>query len=342
MKEFDVFISHASEDKYIARLLRGYFRAHNIHSWLDQDQFKATMSRDDQTLEETIIPAIKKSRYFVLLLSENSAEKKWVRQEWEAACGMAAAGDELVMVVILLDQRSAEQVPDWVGGAKYFNLQREDGEHDPLETLRDDIGADKATYIGKVKPNFLKQIPMREVDEHLNICLGEALQMYLVDGAGVLHNFIQPAIVDALREGRQQRLHCDLLLMDSKLLQGPSLWSGNSGFQKRLDALLDASDIRGRKGAQDAFVRESALLMQENADRFDGFSYEIRLCERLPSGRFIFTGDIGFFSPLLSPPEITSPVFIFDDNSPYYRAAKLHFDEVYAQARLFARSASGA
>ncbi len=337
-KEFDVFISHASEDKYIARLLRGYFRAHNIHSWLDQDQFTASQAMDKESLRNRIIPAIRASRYFVTLLSEHSINKEWPREECLAARAMRDEGADIAIVAITLDEEGATAQPDWADGLRRIHLRREDGEHDPLERFRDEIGENMATYIGKVKPNFLKQLPMKEVDDHLVISMDASLKMYFVDGGSSLQQFIFPAIESALSSDKLERLHCELLLMDSKLLQDPGFLSGDSGFQKRFDALMNESEIRARRGAQDELVREAAELFAERAARFENLSYEIRLTERIASGRYIFTGEVGFFAPFVGAPNNNSPVFIFDRISPFYETARKNFDHVYGRARIFVAS----
>lgn len=339
-KDFDVFISHASEDKYIARLLRGYFRAHNIHSWLDQDQFTASMAMDAATLRDRIIPAIANSRYFVILLSEHSITKDWPREECLAARAMRDGGEDIALVAITLDATGAAAQPDWADGLRRIHLRREDGEHDPLERLRNEIGADKATYIGKVKPNFLKQIPMKEVDDHLVISLDETLRMHFVDGGSSLQQVVFPAVEQAFASGRIERLHCELLLMDSKELQSSTLFSGDGVFQKRLDKLINESEIRARTGAQCDLVREAEALLAKYAARFDKLSYEIRLTEQIASGRYIFTGDVGYFAPFVGAPHNNSPAFIFHRLSPFYETALANFQRVYGEARMLARASS--
>lgn len=335
-KEFDVFISHASEDKYIARLLRGYLRAHNIHAWLDQDQFETTITMSEASLRDRIVPAIRNSRFFISLLSEHSGGKKWPKEECETAIAMRDAGEDVAMVALCVDNESFDHPPEWAADLHRINLRREDGLNDPLERLREDIGRTKATYIAKVKPGFLKQIPMKEVDDVLEVCTDGALHMMFVDGGTSLQQIVFPTVEKLFEEKKLERVSCHLLLMDSKLLQDPSFLSGDTTFQKRLDTLVNASEIRARRGEQHALVAEAAALFAERAAKYPGLAYEIKLSDRLPFGRYIFTGDVGFFAPFVGTPSNTSPVFIFDEKSPFYASARRNFETVYTEARLFA------
>ncbi len=78
---YDVFISHASEDKdSVALPLTVALSIHGLITWLDADALYA-----HDPLDQTIENGIHKSQFVILVLSPNFLEKKWTRREMELA-----------------------------------------------------------------------------------------------------------------------------------------------------------------------------------------------------------------------------------------------------------------
>ena len=337
-QEYDVFISHASQDKYIARLLRGYFRSHNIHSWLDVDQFSAAASVDDGELSDNIEPAIRSSRFFIVLLSQHSIGKLWVQRECELAKQVRQQGGQIELVALTLDQAGVDVVGPWVDGLRKIDLRGERTNADPLENLRKEIGAGKPTYINKVKPNFLKQIKFSELSEHLEMCLWDWIDLYFVDGGSAFKEFIRPVIEERMRLHPEVPCRCRVMLLDSEKLKGGGLFaSSKKGFQDELEARLKRSKIQETDEAQHELIgKAQAVFEQLNANNA-GFDYELRLSERLPGGRYIFTGNTGFFWPFLGPVSYDSQIYVFGRVSPFYEKAAQEFEEVFGEARVISR-----
>ena len=77
---WDVFISHASEDKnYVARPLSVELGKIGIKSWLDENELQI-----GDSLREKIEQGLSLSRYGVVILSNSFFSKKWTRRELDA------------------------------------------------------------------------------------------------------------------------------------------------------------------------------------------------------------------------------------------------------------------
>jgi len=75
--EFDVFISHASEDKEaIARPLRDALQQRGFKVWLDEQELTL-----GDVLSQKIDEGLARSRYGVVILSESFFAKNWPRRE---------------------------------------------------------------------------------------------------------------------------------------------------------------------------------------------------------------------------------------------------------------------
>ena len=80
MKQWDVFISHASEDaESVARPLADALRRRGIEVWLDGSELKI-----GDSLNEKIDEGLANSFYGVLIVSPNFIAKQWPRRELNA------------------------------------------------------------------------------------------------------------------------------------------------------------------------------------------------------------------------------------------------------------------
>ncbi|MEM8950969.1 MAG: tetratricopeptide repeat protein [Pseudomonadota bacterium] len=80
--EFDIFLSHASPDKPWVETLKGKLEAFGLRVWLDQDEIRAG---DNWVVK--LSDGLEKSRYMVLVLSDHTADRAWVIQEWTSFMG---------------------------------------------------------------------------------------------------------------------------------------------------------------------------------------------------------------------------------------------------------------
>jgi hypothetical protein len=82
-KEFDVFLSHASEDKNFVRELAAALKQRGIAYWLDEIQLRL-----GDSLREVIDTGLANSRYGVVVLSTHFFAKKWPQRELDGLLSM--------------------------------------------------------------------------------------------------------------------------------------------------------------------------------------------------------------------------------------------------------------
>lgn len=81
MSEEIIFLAHASEDKPFARSLYKKLKQEGLFPWLDEENLSPGVEWDDE-----IKRVIKKSKYFVALISKNSVGKDgYVQRELRLA-----------------------------------------------------------------------------------------------------------------------------------------------------------------------------------------------------------------------------------------------------------------
>ena len=92
-KFYDVFISHASEDKTeIAKPLASYLKKRGLKIWLDD--FELTIG---DSISKSIDRGLAESRFGVVILSPSFFKKKWPKRELE---GLLAREDEKSNVIL--------------------------------------------------------------------------------------------------------------------------------------------------------------------------------------------------------------------------------------------------
>lgn len=101
---WDVFISHASEDKdTIARPLREALTRRGVTTWLDEAQM-----RIGQSLRRSIDNGIRSSRFGVVVLSDAYFHKGWTNHELDGLVTRTVAGEQSLLPI--WHDLSAEQV----------------------------------------------------------------------------------------------------------------------------------------------------------------------------------------------------------------------------------------
>ncbi len=95
-----VFVSHASDDK--DRFVLGFaekLRANGIDAWLDKWEMQPGDSLVDKIFEE----GIKNAQAFIIVLSKRSVEKRWIREELNAAVVKKINGASRLIPVVIED-----------------------------------------------------------------------------------------------------------------------------------------------------------------------------------------------------------------------------------------------
>lgn len=101
---WDVFISHASEDKdAVARPLRDALTRRGVTVWLDEAQM-----RIGNSLRRKIDEGIRSSRFGVVVLSEAFFEKGWTNHELDGLVTRTVAGEQSLLPI--WHDLTAEQV----------------------------------------------------------------------------------------------------------------------------------------------------------------------------------------------------------------------------------------
>jgi Leucine-rich repeat (LRR) protein len=95
IRDWDVFISHASEDKEsVALPLAQALRAAGLKVWLDQEEIKL-----GDSIRRKIDEGLSKSRYGVVILSETFLEKAWTQKELNGLLAIEDHGEKIVLPV---------------------------------------------------------------------------------------------------------------------------------------------------------------------------------------------------------------------------------------------------
>src|ERR1039458_9354715 len=94
MKRWDVFISHASEDKDIVLLLTAQLQRAGLKVWLDRHELKL-----GDSLSAKIDEGLSESRFGVLVVSPRFMLKHWPRQELNGLMGREEDGHKVILPV---------------------------------------------------------------------------------------------------------------------------------------------------------------------------------------------------------------------------------------------------
>ncbi len=331
---YDAFISHASEDKHIARLLRGYLRSHNIHSWFDVDHVSAAEVMEKDRLNKKFTDAIDRSDYFLFLISKASLVKSWPRREFDYAMSLRNNDPDTMKIVgIIIDDTNKDDLPDWIRTVSCRSIYGAFAGLDILEGIRDDIGAKKATYISKLEPHFIKQIPTAKLGSNLRKGLTANIKFWYINGGFSLQQTIKPAIEDMLDTNPSGLVNCQFMFMDSVMLNDDPSDDHLEIAQDYLYNFLGNSNFFQRRGVHHEHVLRSIELIQDMSKEYPNVSCEVKLYTGVPAGRFILSDQTGFFTPFVAETSDKLPIFIFDKRSPFFIFARKHFDKAYKDAR---------
>ena len=92
---FDVFISHASEDKdEVARPLAEALRERGLHVWYDELELRIGSS-----LRRTIDRGVARSRFGVVVLSDSFFEKGWPAYELDGLVTRTVSGEQVLLPI---------------------------------------------------------------------------------------------------------------------------------------------------------------------------------------------------------------------------------------------------
>ncbi len=93
-----VFISYSHKDKKFVNLLTNKLREHNVEVWLDSKEISV-----GSNIAERIKDGISKVDFFILILSKNSTESKWVNYELSATILNEISRQETIILPVLIE-----------------------------------------------------------------------------------------------------------------------------------------------------------------------------------------------------------------------------------------------
>lgn len=174
------FISHATEDKesfvipFATRL-----REKGIDAWVDQWEIRAGESLVDRIFED----GIKDASVFIVVLSEVSVAKPWVRDELDAGVLKRIAG-KAKLIPILLDE---VDVPVSLQHTLYLSVPREGLDRILEKTIHSIFEIDSRPQLG-APPAYASSVSLPEVlpDAVDNVVFNAIIDLTLDESAGTI------------------------------------------------------------------------------------------------------------------------------------------------------------
>lgn len=133
-----VFVCHASEDKPTARLLAVRLKEIGSDVWFDEWEIQI-----GDSIVQKINEALGQVSHLVVLLSQHSVEKPWVKREMSAALMQQLSQNEIRLLPVRLDDC---EVPPIISDLKYAHLNA------GLDSVMEDI--EKALFPATLKPDM--------------------------------------------------------------------------------------------------------------------------------------------------------------------------------------------
>lgn len=93
-KVYDVFVSHASEDKDVARPLAEALRAAGLSVWFDEFELKIGSS-----LRQNIDKGLARSRFGIVVLSPDFLAKGWTNYELDGIVSRSVNGEQVILPI---------------------------------------------------------------------------------------------------------------------------------------------------------------------------------------------------------------------------------------------------
>lgn len=95
VRKYDVFISHASEDKdEIVRPLANELKSHGLRVWYDEFELKI-----GDSLRQKIDRGLANSRFGIVVLSKKFINKGWTNYELDGIVSKAVSGEQVILPI---------------------------------------------------------------------------------------------------------------------------------------------------------------------------------------------------------------------------------------------------
>lgn len=146
-RAYDVFLSHASEDKDEIRKLDGFLKKNGIRTFFDEASINY-----GESIPAAINEALKKSYIFMPHLSDKFAKKGWTNKELNAALAKYVAGQENRIFPVKMPGFDVQTEYPILNDIKYFSWKTGKGQ----ERFFEDILA----AIRSMKENLKHEYPV--------------------------------------------------------------------------------------------------------------------------------------------------------------------------------------
>lgn len=153
MPNFDIFISHSSRNKEIARLAYYNGISNGLRPWFDEALFNA----GDEMLP-TLVSAIEDSTGYLLFASKEALASKWVQAEMKAAEARKAADSAFKILVVKFEPC---ELPAWWNGYLHCEWKPDDEPGSVIQLLEAILGRKVVSWITGAA--FLSPVPSSEI-----------------------------------------------------------------------------------------------------------------------------------------------------------------------------------
>lgn len=141
-KHYSIFLSHSSIDKDKVRDIVRYLKKWNIPIWFDEAEIKI-----GDSLQSKISDGISNSDYLGVVLTKNSVDSKWVKEELEIAINTQINNQKVKVLPILLEDC---EIPAFLSTKLYANCTEKNyymGVKEIEKRLRKEINRTEELFI---------------------------------------------------------------------------------------------------------------------------------------------------------------------------------------------------
>lgn len=190
--EYDVFISHASEDKNdFARPLSAELKRRGLVVWFDEDSLEV-----GDSLREKIDDGLAKSRYGVVVLSHAFFRKSWPQAELDALVTRQMKGRKVILPVYHeIDHEDVERYSQLLAARLGTHTNK------GVDAVADEIMAVVRPAKTKAPSSSAKREVALSAGEHIRLVVQRFVQVFNEHGVATsqIPRFIPEASLDKLR-----------------------------------------------------------------------------------------------------------------------------------------------
>lgn len=245
-KEWDVFISHASEDKEgFVRPLAQALAQLGVQVWYDE----FTLELGD-SLSRSIDKGLSGSKFGLVVISESFISKKWPERELQGLVASATAGETAI-------------IPLWLGVSQQEVLDFSPPLADTIALKVSGMTAEQVAIavLKKVRPDIYEKYPRAELEKMVRGEALQALQLELTKVKDELRELIATEVRNIVRFTCNAVINAPIQLADIRHAMTPE------GMQEREARKKIAREITSVVlEASEDYLREAQARVVEKTD----------------------------------------------------------------------------